>query len=194
MNYKFESDFHKREWLGRVSLKDMSIKFPHIKLLSNEIHYTEDYYCPYDAFSFIFDENYSIKKRIYFEIKVRNQIYSDGMILERSKVKHINNVIKDSSILRGEYKIFYINFIENKSTLIWDITDIKESDCNEVAKFNKATSVSKENKIDKRHMMLDPMEAKGIDYIYNEQMALLNFYVPKYLVPKIEKKEIGFDL
>jgi hypothetical protein len=193
MDYKFESGFDKMEWLGRAALNDMAKKFSHSKLFENPLKMT-DHYCRYDSFSHIYDENYKIKKILYFEIKVRDRVYPDGMILERNKVRDINKVIREASVFKGEYKIFYVNFIENNSTLIWDITDIDEKDCKEIHTCNKATAISRENKVDKKVKLLDPMEAKRIDYIYNEQMTLLNFYMKEYIEPKVEKKQIGFTL
>ena len=186
---KFANPFEEKEYIGRESLKDLISLFPE-KFKNIEMKYTEDYYCAYDAFFFDYDENYSIKKRTFVEIKCREQVYPD-YILETKKYNSIKRIAEKELYLKPEeYRIIYINFTP-KGTYFWNISDMSKQKI-EKGHYNKATAKSKTEKIDKTVYNMDPEKGKFINYIYNKEM-ILRRTLNNRIVEEV-KKQKGFIL
>ena len=81
--------------------------------------------------------------------------------------------------------ILYINFCPNE-TIVWDIDKINNEVKTLVA--NKATSISRDEKINKSVIYLQPSEGKQLNYIYNEKEILMKSIIDEKL--SATKKEI----
>jgi len=187
---RFSSDFEKREWLGREALKEIKILYP--DLFKYNIEFTTDK-CIYDAFYFIYDENFKIIKRVFIEIKIRDEEY-ENYILEWKKWNDITNIAKKQLFLNDdEYEILYINFTPN-STYLWKVKDMNKEELI-TKKMNKATSNSRFNKIDKKTWLLEKSVAKQLKYILNDEL-LINKTYNNYLSNKVKeviKKKPGLE-
>lgn len=185
----FANPFEEKEYIGRESLKDLISLFPE-KFKNVDMKYTEDYYCSYDAFFFDYDENYSIKKRTFVEIKCRDQVYPD-YILETKKYNAIKKIAEKELYLKPEeYRIIYINFTP-KGTYFWNISDMSSQRPHK-GHYNRATAKSKTNKVDKMVYDMDPEKGKFINYIYNKEM-ILRRTLNNRIVEEV-KKQKGFIL
>jgi hypothetical protein len=179
----FTNDFEKREFIGRESLKELQ------KLYSNlfkyPLHFTTDTYSAYDAFYHIIDtETHSIKKRVLIEIKIRDRQFPE-YIIETKKLNSLEKIRKDLGFTKDEMSILYINFCPNE-TIVWDIDKINNDVKTLVA--NKATSISRNEKINKSVIYLQPIEGKRLNYIYNENSILMKSIIDEKL--SITKNEI----
>lgn len=180
---RFTNDFEKREFIGRESLRELQ------KLYSNlfkyQLHFTTDTYAAYDAFYHIIDtETHSIKKRVLIEIKIRDRQFPE-YILETKKLNSLKKIRKDLGFNEDEMSILYINFCPNE-TIVWDIDKINNEVKTLVA--NKATSISRDEKINKSVIYLQPSEGKQLNYIYNEKEILMKSIIDEKL--SATKKEI----
>lgn len=163
----FTNDFEKREYLGREALRELKVLYPN--LFKYDLHFTTDTYAAYDAFYHIIDsDTHSITKRVLIEIKIRDRHFPE-YILETKKLNSLKKIRKDLGFNEDEMSILYINFCPNE-TIIWNIdkinNDIKTNE------YNKATSVSREDKVSKDVIMLQPTEGKQLDYILDETKIL----------------------
>lgn len=180
---EFINDFEKREWLGREALKELKKVFP--SFWKYDIQFTEYQYEYYDAFFLVYDSNtHKLLKRVFIEIKIRDKEYDD-YVLEKKKVGDIRKKLTDILGSLNDTMILYINFCPN-GTYLWDITNIEPNDCTEDMYMNKATSISRSNKVKKKCKLLKRNEAKTFDYIYNENQIMIN-YKQNYLLPKVEE-------
>ena len=178
---RFSSNFEQKEWLGREALKEIKILYPEI--FRNNIEFTPDM-CVYDAFYFIYDENFKIKKRVFIEIKIRDIEY-DNYILEWKKWNDINNLAKNDLMLNDdEYEILYINFTP-ESTYLWKVKDMNKEDLI-TKKMNKVTSISRTDKKDKKTWLLEKDSGKRLNYILNEKL-LINKTYDNYLSNKVKE-------
>lgn len=158
----FTDDFEKFEWFGREGLKHLKELFPNT--FKWDINFTTGKYDDYDAFWFIMDENQSIKKRVWVEIKWRDRAF-DEYILEVKKLNQLKR-LRDSMYLKeDEVTFIYLNFTPD-GTYMWDITSMKDS--GETLVANKATSDSRQNKINKKMIYLP--EGKRFDYILDPRL------------------------
>ena len=179
---RFESDFEKREWLGREALKQVKQFYPN--LFKYELNFTTGKYDDYDAFYFIIDtDTQKIKKRVWIEIKIRDTEY-DEYILEKKKLKQLIKKKDDLHLSKGEYIFLYVNFTP-KETIIWNITNINPNNT-KTLKANKETSVSRNYKINKEIIYLKPEEGLRLQYILNEKHLLSNY--DDYLLKKVKEK------
>lgn len=187
---KFSTDFEKNEFVGREALKQIKIMYPDI--FSGQIEYTNDM-CVYDAFYFIYDKDYKIKKRVFIEIKVREKDW-DEPFLEYNKWNDITNIAKNELCLNNdEYEILYINFLPSE-TIVWKIKDMNQNDL-VVRKMNKATCNSRSDKKDKKVWLMNKSKGKQLNYILNQQQILSNKY-NEYISNKIKeviKKKPGLE-
>ena len=183
----FTDDFEKREFLGREALKELKVLYPNY--FKYDLHFTTDTYAAYDAYYHIIDSNtHSITKRVLIEIKIRDREFPE-YILETKKLNSLKKIRKDLGFDEKEMSILYINFCPNE-TIIWDIdkinNDIKTNE------YNKATAVSRTNKINKDVIMLKPSEGKQINYILNENKILTKTKINNIVDTK--SKEMKNDL
>lgn len=170
----FLNDFEKREFLGRKALLELQDKYPNI--LKYKIEFTTDTYATYDAFYHIIDiETHSIKKRVLIEIKIRDRSFPE-YILETKKLNSLKKIRTDLGFNENEMSILYINFCPNE-TIIWNIDKINNNII--VSEYNKATSTSRTNKINKSVIMLLPSEGKQLDYILDEKKIFMNNVIDK---------------
>ena len=186
---RFTDDFERREYLGREALKELQLQ--HTNLFKYQLHFNNDKYGEYDAYYIIIDENQQITKRVWIEIKIRDEDY-DEYILETKKLNSLIKKRKSLYLLENEVKFLYINFTPTK-TIIWNVTDIDTE--GKTLKANKATSDSRTNKINKQVIYLEPSTGRVLNYIINEQ-HLLTKYDTNYLLPKVKaeiKKRPGLE-
>jgi len=187
---KFINDFEKKEWLGREALKDLQIIYP--ELFKNYIEFTPEG-CRYDAFYFIYDNNFKIKKRVFIEIKVRSENW-DEPFLEWNKWKDITDIAKNDLYLNDdEYEILYLNFFPNE-TILWKIKDMDKSELVQ-RNMNKTTVESRTNKKDKKVWLMNKSLGKSLNYTINENLLLKRNY-DEYmgeLVSKQIKKKPGLE-
>lgn len=184
---KFTNDFEKREFLGREALRELKVLYPN--LFKYDLHFTTDTYAAYDAFYHIIDSNtHSITKRVLIEIKIRDRQFPE-YILETKKLNSLKKIRKDLGFNGKEMSILYINFCPNE-TIIWNIdkinNDIKTNE------YNKATAVSRKDKISKDVIELKPSEGKQINYILNENKILNKTKINNIVDNKV--KEMKNDL
>jgi hypothetical protein len=161
---KFNDDFERREWFGREGLKHLKELFPNT--FKWDINFTTGKYDDYDAFWFIIDENQSIKRRVWVEIKWRDRSFDD-YILEVKKLNQLKKLRNSMFLSKDDVTFIYINFTPN-GTFMWDITNMEDSGDTLVA--NKATSDSRKNKINKKIIYLP--EGKRFDYVINETQII----------------------
>lgn len=183
----FTNEFEKREYLGREALKELKKIYPN--LFKYDIHFTTDTYASYDAFYHIIDsETHSIKKRVLIEIKIRDREFPE-YILETKKLNSLKKIRKDLGFNEDEMSILYINFCPNE-TIIWNIDKIN----NDIVtnEYNKATSISRTNKINKDVIMLKPSEGKQLNYILDEKLILSKTKINNIVDNKV--KELKNDL
>jgi hypothetical protein len=161
---KFNDDFERREWFGREGLKQLKDKYPNI--FKWDLNFTTGKYDDYDAYWFIIDENQSIKKRVWVEIKWRDRSFDD-YILEVKKLNQLKKLRDSMFLSKDDVTFIYINFTPN-GTFMWDITNMEDS--GETLVANKATSDSRQNKINKKIIYLP--EGKRFDYVINETQII----------------------
>lgn len=178
---KFVDDFEKREWLGRQALKELQELYP--DFFKWDIKFTNGKYDCFDADWFIM-EDYSIKKRVWVEIKCRDVDY-DELILEKKKLKKMIDFRNSLYLSEDQVMILYLNFTPNK-TIIFKLDEsmLKET---KKLKANKATSVDRDNKINKDVIYLSDDIGKTFDYRINERRLMCK-YDTEYLLPKIKNK------
>lgn len=162
------NDYQMREWLGRTALKDLQEKelFPK----KYNIKYTADYFCVYDAYTIGNND-----KPILIEIKVRDDKYGDYM-LEYNKCRDLCDIARNNLFLKeNEMTFLYINFCP-EATYIWNINhyvfNYDTIDWNGDKKFNKSTCKSREEKVNKKHIMLKPSDGKTINYKINRNQLI----------------------
>lgn len=184
---KFTNDFEKREFLGREALRELKQLYPN--LLKYDLHFTTDTYAAYDCFYHIIDSNtHSITKRVLIEIKIRDRQFPE-YILETKKLNSLKKIRKDLGFNEKEMSILYINFCPNE-TIIWNIDNINNDI--KTNEYNKATSTSRTEKINKDVIMLQPSEGKQLNYILDENKILNKTKVSNIVDNKI--KEMKNDL
>lgn len=186
---RFTDDFEKREYLGREALKEIQQQYP--ELLKYQLHFNTEKYGEYDAYYLIINENQQITKRVWLELKTRDQDY-DEYILETKKLNSLIKKRKSLYLNEDEVIFLYVNFTPTK-TIIWNITNINPE--GETLKANKATSNNRKDKIDKQVIYLKPEQGKQLKYVLNEQ-HLLTKYDTNYLLPKVKeqiKKRPGLE-
>jgi hypothetical protein len=183
---KFASGYEKNEWLGREALKDLQIIYP--ELFKNYIEFTPEG-CRYDAFYFIYDNDFKIKKRVFIEIKVRSENW-DEPFLEWNKWKDITDIAKNVFDLNDdEYEILYLNFFPNE-TIVWKIKYMDKSLLVE-SKMNKATVESTSIKKNKKVWLMDKSVGKSLNYTINEPLLLkrnYDEYLSKLVTKQIKRK------
>ncbi len=155
-----KDDYQMREWLGRTALKDLQLKglFPK----KFDITYTGDYYCVYDAYT-----KGDNDKSILIEIKVRDNQY-DNYILEYNKCRDLCAIAKTNLYLKeNEITFLYICFCP-EACYIWNINhyvfNYDQIEWDNDKKFNKSTCKSRDDKINKDHIMLETSNSKKINY------------------------------
>jgi hypothetical protein len=183
----FTNDFEKREYLGREALRELKVLYPN--LFKYDLHFTTDTYAAYDAFYHIIDsDTHSITKRVLIEIKIRDRHFPE-YILETKKLNSLKKIRKDLGFNEDEMSILYINFCPNE-TIIWNIdkinNDVKTNE------YNKATAVSRKDKVSKDVIMLQPTEGKQLDYILDESKILNKTKINNIVDNKV--KELKNDL
>ena len=185
------NDYQFREWLGRTALKDLQIKdlFPK----KYNISYTGDYYCVYDAYT-----KGNNDKPILIEIKVRDRQYDDYM-LEYNKCRDLCDIARNNLYLKeNEMTFLYVCFCI-EGTYIWNINHYVfnydtidwEGDKKDDKKFNKSTCKSREDKVTKKHIMLNPKDGKIIKYRINRNQLIKE--EKERLFPKAAPKPCIFD-
>lgn len=180
--------FQQREFYGREFLKELKELYPNY--FKYDIHFTIDSYASYDAFYHIIDaETHSIKKRVLIEIKIRDQKFDD-YLLEEKKLNSLLKIRKDLGMNENEMTLLYINFCPDE-TLIWNIDDVKDKNKSSL-KANKATSVDRKNKVDKSVILLNKVDGKSLNYVYDYNRIDMKYKVNKVIDTKI--KEIKNDL
>ena len=188
---RFTNDFEKREWFGRQALKELQKKYP--DTLKYPLTFSEETYSEYDCRYFVIDEEtQSIKRRVWIEIKIRDNNY-DEYILEEKKLRSLIRKRDNLLLNKDEVQFLYVNFTPD-ATLIWKIDDdmLNNSEC---LVANKATSTSRTNKVNKKVIYLNETTAKRFNYILNE-VSLMDNYETEYLLPKLKeqiKKKPGLE-
>lgn len=167
MNYK--NNFEKREFLGRKILQEIQQMYPNI--FKTEIVFTENKYDHYDAYYHTLKKNKL--KTTLIEIKIRDKEF-DNYILQKDKIDNIKKEIENSDLKNINTKILYMNILPTK-VYFFDITNLNKQV--HKLKTNKATSISREEKIEKEVYYLEPSEASlTIDYIYDENRLTRMYY------------------
>jgi hypothetical protein len=179
---RFTDGFEKREFLANNSLKELQRLYP--DKFRWELHFTPIKHT-FDAFWVVLDENGSIRKRVWVEMKIRDKVYDDYM-LEKKKLSQINKLKKELGLRDDEVSILYLNFTP-EGTFLWDVSKIDPDTINDKIKANKATETSRTNKVDKSHIMLDKSKAYKFNYIINEQ-HIINIYYDQLLLSKTKEK------
>jgi hypothetical protein len=179
----FTNEYERREWFAREALKDMKRKYPNF--LKWELIFTTDKYYEYDVFYFVLDlDSQSIKKRVWIELKIRDTSF-DSYILEGKKLKSLIKKRENLMLSKDDVTFLYINFTPD-GTIVWKLDDdMLESTEKLVA--NRRTADSRQDKINKDVIYLDPKDGKFFDYVICERSLSDNWEV-EYLLPKVKDK------
>jgi hypothetical protein len=178
----FESDYDKREFLGREALIELKNKYP--KIFPFPIFFATDKFSPYDACFIKTDDHGTILQRVKIEIKIRDRVFPD-YILEPRKLKSIR---KNCDYLNDdEVTILYLNFTP-ENTIIWNITDMDSQDSTKLM-ANKATSDSRTNKVNKDVIMLNPEDGIRLNYIIDPEKI-----IREHKSKELKKKEVKTKL
>lgn len=161
---KFNSEYEKREWIARKGLD--SLKEIHPNLFKYRIFHTSDRYSAFDSYFFIIDENGSIKKRVWIEMKIRDRSFSN-YILEKKKVVRLIEEREKSFLNKEDVLFLYLNYTPD-ATYLWNITDI-DIDNTSRMRMNRATSDSRTDKVDKNIILLEPSDAKALKYVLDPE-------------------------
>lgn len=178
---KFVDDFEKREWFGRQALKELKELYP--DFFKWEINFTTGKYDDFDAYWFVL-EGQTLKRRVWVEIKWRDDDY-DELILEKKKLKQLIQHRERLMLNKDEVMFLYLNFTPNK-TIIFKIDDDMIESTSKL-KANKATSISRDEKVNKDVIYLNDSMGRKFDYRLNEK-RLLSKYDVEYLLPKVKQK------
>lgn len=178
---RFVDDFEKREWFGRQALKELKELYP--DFFKWEINFTTGKYDDFDAYWFVL-EGQTLKKRVWVEIKWRDDDY-DELILEKKKLKQLIQHRERLMLNKDEVMFLYLNFTPNK-TIIFKIDDDMLHTTSKL-KANKATSISRDEKVNKDVIYLNDSMGRKFDYRLNEK-RLLSKYDVDYLLPRVKQK------
>lgn len=184
MKPRFVDEFEEREFYANRALIELKRLYP--DKFKYEIHFTPLKHT-FDAFWSVLDKNGSVIKRVWVEMKIRDKDWDEGYMLEMKKVKQINKLKKELYLNSEDVRVLYINFTPSK-TLIWDISHFnEEDDFNSTLKANKATALSRTNKVNKSCTYLLEENGYKLDFILNKEQ-LNNIYYNEYYKEKVEKK------
>ena len=176
----FTNDFEKREFIAREALKELKELYPNY--FKFDLQFTTDTYAAYDAFYHIIDVNtHSIKKRVLIELKIRDTIYDDYML----ETKKMNSLLKLKKELGDDTVILYINFCKNE-TLIWNIDDVKDKPVSKI-RANKATSLSRTDKVDKSIILLNKVDGKSLNYILDADQIIKKKTIQKIINVRVDQ-------
>lgn len=185
---KFENEFEKREQLGRRALLQLKEIYPNY--FKHEIKFSTDKYSVFDAFYFELDDNtHSIKNRCLIEVKLRDRTF-DSYCLESKKYNSLLKKRKELGFDKDDMKLIYLCFCP-EGTYLWNLDNITLN--YEKIKMNKATSVSRNDKIEKINIMLDNKEAKFLPYKYNENFIMKLIESEKLIDVKIKEIKKGLE-
>ena len=183
----FKNDFEKREAIGREAFKELKKLYPNT--FKWDIQFTTGDYDTYDAYWFILDENYSIKKRVWVEIKWRDSIYEE-YILETKKLNKLIQLRKEN-FTENEVDIFYLCFAPD-GTFMWKLNESMLEDKKSL-KANKETSISRTNKIDKGVIFLKREDGKRFEYIPTEKEIINLIFKNNMKKELIEEISVGLN-
>jgi hypothetical protein len=184
----FIDDFERREFVGRQGLLILQELYPNT--FKYKIEFTQDIYAAYDAMFFIIDTNtQSIVKRVWIELKIRDKVF-DSYLLENKKMNSLLKLRKDMFFTDDEVTLLYINFTPEE-TIIYNLDKVKNLP-SEKKVMNKATSVSRKNKVEKSVIMLSKENGKVLNYILDEQKILNKTKINNIVDNKV--KELKNDL
>lgn len=185
---RFTDDFEKREFIAREALKELKKLYPNY--FKYELHFTGGKYDEYDAYYHIIDPaTHSINKRVIIELKIRDTIYEE-YLLETKKMNSLLKVRKNLGFNENDMTILYINFCPDM-TIVWNIDDVKDNKTSNL-RANKATSVDRNNKVNKSIIMLKRIEGKCLNYVLEENKILNKYKVEKIVDNKV--RELKNDL
>ena len=183
---KFTSDFEKSSFIERCAWKNF------IKLYNPFDGWYVDI-TPYEGKT-IYDVclfkqvDGLITKRIFIEIKVRDNHWDDGLFLETKKYNSIKNLCdKELYLKEDEYKIWYLNFTP-KGTFLWDCNITKELKSDKQV-MNKATMSSRSEKENKSKWNMPIERAKTWNYIWDESQ--LRPHYDEYFNKKVKQNIRG---
>jgi hypothetical protein len=135
-----------------------------------------------------------LKNRTHLSDYVTSQCGIEGWILEKAKYDKLK---KHYDMDPERNRMLYICFT-NKGTMVWDLTDLE--DLNVIKKeMNKATMVSRENKINKNVILLKEENAKIYPYTFNQNDYYKFEEEDKQrkrnrIIGKKDAKQIGFTI
>ena len=102
----------------------------------------------------------------------------------------LKKIRKDLGFNEDEMSILYINFCPDM-TIVWNIDDVKDNKTSNLI-ANKATSVDRNNKVNKSIIMLKRIEGKCLNYVLEENKILNKYKVEKIVDNKV--RELKNDL
>lgn len=156
---KFKNNFQKREYLGRQAVKEL--KQLHPDKFKYDLEETGDTFSPYDMYYYTED------KKVLLEVKIRDKDF-DTFILEVKKLEALQKIKSESN---EEIVLLYLNFTPTK-TIIWNITNIDSSNSKTII-ANKTTEISRNCKVEKEVIYLNPKDGYILDYVLDEDKLLM---------------------
>lgn len=179
--------FEQREEIARAALLELQELYPYI--FKYNISFTIDKFARYDAYYMVLnDETQSIKKRVWIELKIRDTSYLD-YILEDKKYQDILNEMNNMGFSNDDVDILYLNYTPD-GTYIWKINNIDKKYQVEDKLMNKCTTISRNNKSNKKVYMLETKDAKKLNYIIDVDRI---FKKITYKIEKDLKESRGLD-
>jgi len=156
----FANRFEEASFKERIFFRGLNSQFNLFKndeWIIDETHYTDT--TRYDYLL----TNRKTNKRYIIEIKIRTENYTD-YVYELKKHKSLTDV---KNLDPNRNTIIYINSTPD-GTLIWNIDKIIDNYKPIIKEMNIATMRSRSAKEDKKTYMLNPKDAKKIEYSYKE--------------------------